>query len=40
MCGEVKFAIKSDPQYFFLFAIFNSNVVAYEICLKFILYAK
>ena len=27
MHGEVKFVIKSDSQYVFFFAIFNSNVV-------------
>ena len=26
MLGEVKFVIKSDSQYFFFFAVFNSNV--------------
>ena len=37
---EVKFVMKSDSQYFFIFAISNSNVVTYEICLKFIFNAK
>ena len=40
MRGEVKFVIKSDSQYLFIFAISNSNVVRYEICLKFIFNAK
>ena len=30
MRGEFKFAIKSDSQDFFFFAIFNSNIVRYE----------
>ena len=30
----------SDSQYFSFFAIFNNNVVKYEISLKFIVYAK
>ena len=37
---ELKFAIESDSQNFFFFAIFNSNDVRYEICLKFNLNAK
>ena len=40
MYGKVKFAINSDPQYFLIFAIFNGNVVKYDMCLKFILYTK
>ena len=40
MYGEVKFAINSDSQYFFFFAVFNGNVVRYEICLQIIIYAK
>ena len=38
MQGEVKFVISLE--YFFFFAIFNSNIVRYMICLKFILKAK
>ena len=37
MLGENKFDIKSDSQYFFFFTIFKSNIVRYEICLKFVL---
>lgn len=40
MYGEVKFAINSDSQYFYFFAVFNGNVVRYEICLQIIFYAK
>ena len=34
MRGKVKFVIKSDSIYFFFLAIFNSNIVKCEICLK------
>ena len=40
MRGDVKVVIKSDFQYVFFFAIFNSKVVRCEICLQFILNAK
>ena len=40
MCGEVKFVMKHDSQYFLFFIVSNSNTVRCEICLKFILNAK